>query len=132
MTISLEELHKQRAQIQQHMDWLDAKIAEAELQAPPTSSSEEVIYDKNTATSPQQSSSSQTPKSESIAPPSETKGDEKSHETLTQDAAIPEIESCYKPKTQNEVLRAKIGCFAFFMIMIGLFLFTLFVLPYLW
>lgn len=105
MAIPLEELKRQRAQIQKHLDWLDAKILEIEPKADgpakPLEGPEPRIATARTPGEP--------------AP----------------DIIIePGIEPTYPAKTHDELLRAKVGCLLFFGLGIVLFLFLLFGLPY--
>jgi hypothetical protein len=114
--ISLEELKQQRAQVQKHLDWLDAKISEqspaTEIRSPDLEHPAKTLPSKGCEQTPP------------LAPERDA-----TPASLTPGAL--EIHSDYKPKTQSEVLRAKIGCLAFFILATALFLFLLFGLPYL-
>ena len=110
MAISLEELKRQREQIQKHLDWLDAKISELEPQV-------EGSKTKPPIQSAEKSQALETSSTESQTP-------------LPKVEPEPEIEPTYQAKTQNELLRAKVGCFLFFVLGIVLFIFLLFGLPY--
>lgn len=113
MAISLEELKRQREQIQQHLEWLDAKITE--LDHPKTSP--EPKPEKAEVGAPNEAAETP-PKTE--------------YPSASAPAHLPDIEApTYKAKTQGEVRRAKIGCFVLFILSTLLFLFLLFGLPYL-
>jgi len=128
MTISLEELKQQREQIRKHLEWLDAKIselapseteahkAEGPTEAMPPLPAGAQLY---TPPAPEESQGATAPETAEADQP------------LPKVAVAPNIESSYKPKTQREVLRAKIGCLALFILSTALFLFLLFGLPYL-
>jgi hypothetical protein len=123
MPLSLEELKQQRAQIQQHLDWLDAKIAEQQHLKPKTEA------EKNTTPveSPKTSAESET-----STEPTEVQPDPQPNLHTDLPAEIADIDApTYKAKTQDEIMRAKIGCLALFILSIVLFLFLLFGLPYL-
>lgn len=114
MAISLEELKRQRARIQQHLDWLDAQIATEEdsVACPLVGRPEQKVNQTDPEDAPEPKPATGTP-----AP---------------KDAEPEAIEaSGYQPKTQEELLRTKIGCFLFFALGVVLFLFLLFGLPYL-
>jgi hypothetical protein len=107
MALSLEELKRQRAQIQKHLDWLDTAIAG--LEAPKTGEGE--------------------PATAKPAPPTEPTNSS----TETGEAKVPKVQiegQVYQSKTQDELRHARIGCFLFFLLGIVLFLFLLFGLPY--
>ena len=119
MAISLEELKRQRDQIQKHLDWLDAKIAELAPQAEEKAPALEVPTP---------------PKAE--APAEEV--DEATPDELPfhRDESVPVVAlemtpSSYQAKTQSELMRAKVGCLVLFILSTALFLFLLFGLPYL-
>ena len=112
----IKELRAQRELLQKHLDWLDQKIADlddSEL--------------KEESQEPQ-------PQKENV-PPEADKVEEDKHEELEVTALIGDpaskIVSDYKAATGSELQRAKIGCLVLFLLGIGLFLFLLFVLPYL-
>jgi hypothetical protein len=110
MAISLEELKRQREQIQKHLDWLDAKIFELKPQV------------EGSETEPLRKSAEKSQALETSSTESQT--------PLPKVEPEPEIEPTYQAKTQNELLRAKVGCFLFFVLGIVLFIFLLFGLPY--
>lgn len=117
MALSLEELKQQRAQIQKHLDWLDASISELE----PAS---EV---------PKAPEAEPTKASAESALPTEPPTSSTATGTATGETKVPKVEidgQVYQSKTQDELLHAKVGCFLFFLLGIVLFLFLLFGLPY--
>jgi len=124
MAISLEELKRQREQIQKHLEWLDAKIAELapnEAEAPKAEVTAEVLPSLPEG-------------AELFTPPTPDESVEVATEELK--PSIPMVEPdpgapTYKAKTQSEVMRAKAGCFVLFILGTALFLFLLFGLPYL-
>ncbi|WPJ94834.1 hypothetical protein SH580_15485 [Coraliomargarita algicola] len=127
MAITLEELKQQREQLQKHLDWLNAKIAELS----PTTEGEP---------SPEPSKKQSPPPASSPPPATTSTQSEPTTEPTTEprqpnDAELAppalDIESSYKPKTQSEIQRAKIGCLLIFAFATALFLFLLFGLPYL-
>lgn len=113
MAISLEELKRQRAQIQKHLDWLDTKIREQ---------------------SPQDEAPKAAKAEPTTAPAEPELVDETSEASAeTREVIVPKIEmegQVYQSKTQDELLRAKVGCVLFFVLGIVLFLFLLFGLPF--
>jgi hypothetical protein len=111
MTLSLEELKQQRAQIQKHLEWLDAQI-EAWDSAPNEANITEPREVPAEVSKPQEDDALPEP-------------------TTPMDTAEPEIAPTYQAKTQEELLRAKVGCVVLFVLGIALFLFLLFGLPYL-
>ncbi len=124
MAISLEELKRQREQIQKHLNWLDTKIAELE---PP-----EAKPNSETAAAPKEVSTPKVESKSEEAEPTETTPENKETGDANMIAMSPEIEgSTYKAKTQDELMRAKVGCFVLFVLGCLLFLFLLFGLPYL-
>ena len=146
MAISLEELQQQRQQVQQHLAWLDAKIAELSPEDPAASTTKaprpesQAARTASTANSSEpETSAAQTP----VRPNSNATGRETSQPERTADSPskadsssvpappAPDIESSYKNKTQSEIQRAKIGCLVLFVLATALFLFLLFGLPYL-
>ncbi|MGZ0657422.1 hypothetical protein ACWPKS_17625 [Coraliomargarita sp. W4R72] len=136
MAISLEELKQQRKQIQQHLEWLDAKISLASQES--SDSCDEPTEARQTPESPATAKVPQLPPGaqlytppESDRPPAVEAKAEPHTEASKAELASPSIESTYKPKTQSEVLRAKVGCLVIFVLAISLFLFLLFGLPYL-
>lgn len=127
MPLSLEELKQQRAQIQQHLDWLDTKIVELEpLEAKakidkPAPTREERTQKVASSANSETHKNTETPQA---AEPNEAQA--------TRPVLSPDIEApTYKAKTQGEIKRAKIGCFVLFVLGTALFLFLLFGLPYL-
>ncbi|MDQ8194914.1 hypothetical protein QEH59_10785 [Coraliomargarita sp. SDUM461004] len=166
MAITLEELQKQRQQVQAHLHWLDAKIAEQSTLAhddTPTVSTSPAqnSEDAESNTSIQLEKQSASPKPFNAKPENESDGSQtasppplpsgaqiytppteytpptkKSPTSVTEppyplESATSDFESTYKPKTQNDILRAKIGCLALFIVAVCMFLFFLFGLPYL-
>ncbi|MBT63887.1 MAG: hypothetical protein CML13_11820 [Puniceicoccaceae bacterium] len=149
MAISLEELQQQRQQVQQHLAWLDAKIAELSPEDPAASTTKaprpesQAARTASTANSSEpETSAAQTP----VRPNSNATGRETSQPERTADSPskaapstvpappappMPDFESSYKNKTQSEIQRAKIGCLVLFVLATALFLFLLFGLPYL-
>jgi hypothetical protein len=125
MSIPDKELKQQREQIQKHLEWLDAKIAEQEATSENDAPTEaEVLAEVPTPPLPEGAQLSQPPVDKATAT---TETDQLSAKV----ALAPDSVSSYRPKTQSDVLRAKIGCFAFFILGTALFLFLLFGLPYL-
>ncbi len=117
MAIPLEELQRQREQIQKHLEWLDAKIRELapESEQTQTESPPKVIA----------------PVESVKAEPEEERSEIDSSEEAKR---IPEVEvngQVYKAKTADELMRAKVGCLVLFVLSCLLFLFLLFGLPYL-
>jgi hypothetical protein len=108
MAISIEELKRQRDHIKKHLDWLDARIREADT-------------------------SSEGPASTSD--PEETVPPTQAAPATAQPAAAKPLEevdtSKFKEKTAQDLRRAKIGCVMIFVLATALFLFLLFGLPYL-
>ncbi|TVP75836.1 MAG: hypothetical protein EA353_13140 [Puniceicoccaceae bacterium] len=146
MAISLEELRRQRAAIQQHLDWLDAKIA-AEDTAADTAADSPVAcplagrpehelppvacplagrpkHDESPENDPEPAS--ETGNTEGARERARHETSEATPEPL----ADPEAPH-FKAKTAKEVTRAKIGCVVIFALATALFLFLLFGLPYL-
>ncbi|NQY31673.1 MAG: FlxA-like family protein [Coraliomargarita sp.] len=107
MDDSLEELKRQRALIQQHIEWLDTEIVKLE---PAPSEEAPEIYEKPESTSDEDLAGDSNSKSKpSIA-----------------EAMMPK-----EPQVYGDVKVAQIGCIAFFVLGIAGFLFFLFGLPYL-
>ncbi|NBB81316.1 MAG: hypothetical protein GVY36_18060 [Verrucomicrobia bacterium] len=156
MTLSLEELKRQREQIQKHLDWLDAKIADEERNvACPTR--EAGAQQKLSAGRPEPTAkqprpdktSNGNPEAEQPAADDSAGAGHSNEDTIHnvptgQDpetaVAEPAIEldapaatetSQFKSKTAQEIKRAKIGCVVLFIGATALFLFLLFGLPYL-
>ncbi len=106
----IDELRQQRALLQQHLNWLDRKIAELDSTPEPNQLSDE---------------------------PSKTISTEKISQTLPQITSKPEdpdnIEKFISKYThsQTDIDRLKLGCIGFFVGAALLFLFILFGLPYL-
>ena len=124
MAISLEELKRQREQIQQHLAWLDAKIAELDK----TEGDEPVKTEAAPLESPKPEVSTDAPEETSEDTAKETTAEpEAKPAVLEPDPNAP----VYKAKTQGELRRAQIGCVALFALSTALFLFLLFGLPYL-
>ena len=158
MAISLEELRRQREQIQKHLDWLDAKIAaEADNVACPTREAE--AQRRLLAGRPEQSANQTEPETESGNAPATDNFESARHleDTTAFTKSKPEVQDKrarhdteigqvspsaeqpesateapqFKAKTAEELARAKIGCVVFFVLATALFLFLLFGLPYL-
>ncbi len=109
----LEELRKQRDLIQQHLDWIDRQLAQA---------------DNRTSTEAPQSNEPQD--TEPLTPETKNSGEappESSSETAHIDVELERM----APPLHNDVFKAKIGCLALFILGVGGFLFLLFGLPYL-
>jgi hypothetical protein len=139
MATSLEELQRQRAQIQSHLDWLDAKIAECNASNAKHHRAESewtLPIEKNERTS-HQAPPPKTPSSNPSVEATVKKEASPPAEEIVPEAlsSLPELpgikKSTYVAKTQSELRRAKIGCFALFVFGCLLFLFLLFGLPYL-
>ena len=116
MASLLEELKQQREQIQKHLAWIDAKIAEL------SKKDEGEESDKNVASTA--TAQECVARTEPPSPP-EANNEEPLPYEPNLDA------SAYKAKTQSELHRAKIGCLVLFVLGCALFLFLLFGLPYL-
>jgi len=110
MSEPLEELRAQRALIQQHLDWLDARIAATE-----GSSAEPTLPH---ATS--QPCSTQAPVADEIV-------------EVTDQTDVPffDIDQTTHASTTSDIRKAQIGCLVIFVIAILGFVFLLFGLPYL-
>lgn len=120
MAISLEELRRQREQIQKHLDWLDAKIREQE----PVGEQPKPLVEKAETVAA---------KPELIKAPKEAATETPNASTETEEVTVPKVEiegQVYQSKTQDDLLHAKVGCFLFFVLAIVLFIFLLFGLPY--
>ena len=152
MAISLEELRQQRHQIQAHLDWLDAKIAdEKQIVACPTREAE--AQQRLLAGRPEHEVHQPEPRTESSADtkaenPTDARNRLRSKSDIDQERAAHNPEETqvspsaeppdsdteapqFKSKTAEEVARAKIGCVVVFVLATALFLFLLFGLPYL-
>ena len=125
MSEPLEELRAQRALIQQHLDWLDARIAVAEADAPvgqppsaPVEAPEGVLPAPKTATA---------------SPSTATPAPEEQAQAPSADPAAPffDIDQNTQSTSGSDIRRAQIGCLIIFAIGILGFLFLLFGLPYL-
>lgn len=115
MASLLEELKQQREQIQKHLAWLDAKIAELSKKDEGKESDKSVA---STATAQEAVTSTEPPN------PQEANDEPLPYE--------PDPDSpAYQAKTQGELRRAQIGCLVLFILSCALFLFLLFGLPYL-
>ncbi|WP_269525393.1 hypothetical protein [Coraliomargarita parva] len=116
MDRSLEELERQRELLRQHLEWLDACIAEARLKP-----------NAPTGTEP----------AAALSPPEKPQPESLPHQDPTTEAhlnAALEAEAReYKTgwAAMNDVAKAKVGCFVLFGAGILAFLFFLFVLPFL-
>jgi hypothetical protein len=123
MAISLEELKRQREQIQKHLEWLDAKIGEFTTSETELPKAEEVPE----VTPPRPEGSQHHIPPETVASQTVPGQDKPNAPTYEPDPDAPE----YKAKTANELRRAKVGCLLLFILSVALFLFLLFKLPYL-
>lgn len=135
MPISLEELKKQREQMQQHLDWLDAQIAQLSetsdapkaavpLQTPGVTVAVKPEAETVAEAAPQNdASNTNNAEAEQI----DASEDAPEAQLIDLDPEAP----TYKAKTQGELRKAQIGCLIFFILGIALFLFLLFGLPYL-
>jgi hypothetical protein len=127
----LEELRAQRELLQKHLEWLDAKIAEQEEEGSgkvATGAPGPVV-----ARNPEGGGHNHTPSSDEAtkAEPLITTEIEESIPALSDEDDPYGKYHIYKPPTGDDVLRAKIGCLALFVLSTTLFLFLLFGLPYL-
>jgi hypothetical protein len=122
MTISLEELKRQREQIQKHLEWLDAKIGDLE-KSPKDVETRVPPVDGRAS-----EAAAETPRLLSVDQPVSEAG------PLKSDPIALEILSdapSYQSSTGSEIMRAKFGCLLLFIAGIALFLFLLFGLPFL-
>jgi hypothetical protein len=148
MAISLEELRRQRAQIQQHLDWLDAKIAaeQANVACPLAGRPEQPLRqtEPDTASSvyPEAENSADTghfdDSTQVTADTLKVQNEPTHHDSETPQVSAqtgePDSENeipQFKAKTSEDLKRAKIGCVVLFVGATALFLFLLFGLPYL-
>lgn len=126
MAISLEELRRQREQIQRHLDWFDAKIAAHASDQPTTSRDPE---------SPVQAKAPDTteaaPQTSELPAPAEASAAFQRSDSSLNDDRSESDQPEFKAKTAQELKRAQIGCIALFILATTLFLFLLFGLPYL-
>ena len=117
MSKSIEELSAQRKLIQQHLDWLDAQIQQA-------NADETVRYQTGEAA-----------KISSAKPVPKNSRNQESMETTVPYSNVntydPIEAGLMKSSNASEIHRAQIGCFVIFTAVTLLFLFVLFVLPYL-
>ncbi|CAA6678281.1 MULTISPECIES: hypothetical protein [unclassified Lentimonas] len=132
MSEPLEELRAQRALIQQHLDWLDARIAASEgsstiapLAQGQSQSGAEVPSSPEFATKAEAS--------EPAAPKSATMAQFAKLPDPIEEPAAPlfDIDPAAQSSTTSDIRKAQIGCLAIFTIAILGFLFLLFGLPYL-
>lgn len=107
MSFSIEELKQQRAQIQKHLDWLDAKINALDGDKPSEEKIRAETYEAKETQAPLSATSS-----------------------IEDELSIENPE--YKAHTRSDLKRAKFGCLVFFCIATVIFLVVLFGLPYLW
>jgi hypothetical protein len=124
MSEPLEELRAQRALIQQHLDWLDARIATtrgsgAEQLAQPAAG--QVV-----AATPAPSVADTTP---AVRPPPPAAA-ETPKVTGTPVASFFDIDKNAYSTSSTDVRKAQIGCFIFFVLATLAFLLLLFGLPY--
>jgi len=110
----LEELRAQRALIQQHLAWLDQKIAKLESDAP-----------KSDAPAADDAAKEQD------SPPGDPTANHATNPPTAVDEEAEVAFGSYNTPTGDQILRAKIGCLVLFTLGILLFLFLLFGLPYL-
>lgn len=148
MAIPLDELKRQREQIQKHLDWLDAQIAEQDGSMASRAKAAETKAEAPTRSPGQPlekvgpDASSEAPSKADTEAEAATKTPEGARERARHaadqaqvapvaDFEMPDPEAPqFKAKTAEEARRAKIGCFAVFILATALFLFLLFVLPY--
>lgn len=126
MAISLEELRRQREQIQKHLDWLDAKIA-AEASDQPTTSQDP----KSPVQAEVTDTTEATPQTSELPAPTEASAALQRSDSSLKDDRFESEQPEFKAKTAEELKRAQIGCIALFILATTLFLFLLFGLPYL-
>lgn len=136
MAIALEELKRQRDQIQKHLDWLDAKIAAhaAEPAVSPAAEGSAPAAAAKTSESPaaQSTTAPEAPGLANASVPVESTKEPQHRDRIVpaESSAEPELPT-FKAKTAEELQRAKIGCVVLFVGATALFLFLLFGLPYL-
>ncbi len=111
----LEELLQQRALLQQHLDWLDRKIADTTKDQPP-----EPTATPSRQTDPRGTAAPQAPLAKTDATESDLEGL----------ADLEDLPPQYA-STATDIERLKLGCIVFFAAAILLFLFLLFGLPFL-
>ena len=152
MSEPLEELRAQRALIQQHLDWLDARIAATEGSDSEAQSQSKELDEKPMAAHPAPAASAATKdtKESPISPEPATKAavsmpaSPTPAVTMAQaQAAKPtasiaelatplfDIDEAAQISTTSDIRKAQIGCLVIFAIAILGFLFLLFGLPYL-
>lgn len=124
MSAPLDELRAQRALIQQHLDWLDARIAAVEGAPATESPSEPAEVPPVDATA--------APSAGETAP-SAPAGSTGSADAPTAAPTTPffQIDKDAHSSTGSDIRKAQIGCFIIFIAAILGFLFLLFGLPYL-
>jgi len=108
----IDELRAQRDQIQKHLNWIDRKILEAEIQ--------------------QTTQEAPTNQPDQLVPKSRPLSDLKtSHIDAPESHDEPNPEKFATAPGQGDVTNAKVGCIVLFLLGTGLFVFLLFGLPYL-
>lgn len=125
MSEPLDELRAQRALIQQHLDWLDARIAAAEGDAP-AAKSPGALAQASEGTLPAPKPVAAQPSTETPAPVEQA--DVPSAEP---NASFFDIDKDTQSSSGSDIRKAQIGCFIIFIVAILGFLFLLFGLPYL-
>ncbi|MEN8661896.1 MAG: hypothetical protein ACN4GF_12435 [Lentimonas sp.] len=113
MDKQIEELRAQRDLIQQHLEWINRQLAEAE--------GTQAVNEPN--------------KTEPLSTETEPLDEAPTEHSSTEATKPIEIDDnklkSLAPPLHNDLFRAKIGCLLLFALGIGLFLFLLFGLPYL-
>jgi uncharacterized membrane protein len=125
MSAPLDELRAQRALIQQHLDWLDARIAAVEGDAP--------VGQPASAPVEASEGAQPEPKLAAAAPSTATATSvEQADAPSTEPAAsFFDIDKDTQSSCGSDIRKAQIGCFIIFIVAILGFLFLLFGLPYL-
>jgi hypothetical protein len=129
----LEELRAQRALIQKHLAWLDEQIAKLEPTSPNEAEQTEATVDTQEQAPEKMQNPLESKPAASVLAGSDSKTEGEPSPSLADDDAnrSQQLLQDYKPASGNDIMRAKIGCFALFILGTGLFLFLLFGLPYL-
>ena len=114
MSESIEELRAQRKLIQQHLDWLNAQIRQAE--------------NNSNGYQPDESAKTAT----SVSTDSRNRKITKTTAPVSDASIYSSIEAGFmQPSSASDMRRVRIGCFFIFAVVILIFLFVLFGLPYL-
>lgn len=142
MALSLEELRHQREQIQQHLNWLDAHIAQLDHSTPVDAQhrnwaklhwnlqTKEAAQTSPLAIEPAATTHTLNTSASSLSGRARCLRSSTSPDTPTAPEAS-DIADRYEPHAQHTLFRAKMGCLALFVLSTVLFLFLLFGLPYL-